>query len=147
VGPAWGRGARRVPRRPAALPAGRASTRGRATSTTGSATSRPFVGNPQVGHRAAVCVPSLVATESPSRSPRSAAVRRCARRITRQLGLQGNLRKTGTDEETLRLCRAPGRRRSARRGPTRKGSRSSRRRSARSSSTAATPATAPRRRS
>jgi DNA-binding IclR family transcriptional regulator len=55
-----------------------------------------FVGNPDVGVAAAVCVPSLVAIGKPKPiSEIRAAVRDCASAITRQLGLRVTL-KTGT---------------------------------------------------
>jgi len=55
-----------------------------------------FVGNPDVGVAAAVCVPSLVAIGKPRPiSEIRAAVRDCATEITRQLGLRVTL-KTGT---------------------------------------------------
>jgi len=55
-----------------------------------------FVGNPKVGIGAAVCVPSLVVVGKPKPIAEiRAAVRECAGRITRNLGLQVSL-KTGT---------------------------------------------------
>jgi len=56
-----------------------------------------FIGNPRVGIAAAVCVPSLVAIGKPKPiSEIRAAVKECAALITRNLGLQVSLGKTGT---------------------------------------------------
>jgi DNA-binding IclR family transcriptional regulator len=56
-----------------------------------------FVGNPRVGITAAVCVPCLVAIGKPKPiSEIRSGVRDCAAAITRNLGLQVSLGKTGT---------------------------------------------------
>ncbi len=56
-----------------------------------------FVGNPRVGIAAAVCAPCLVAIGKPKPiSEIRAGVRDCAAAITRNLGLQVSLGKTGT---------------------------------------------------